>query len=261
MKQESVPNKSYSVPNLERALEIVELLSVNGNGLTLSEIQECLSFPKSSVFRIVTTLVERGYLLKNQIEGKFTLSKKFLRIGLSTVDESSVVESSLPYMRSLRDTLNETILLGTIIEKQGVVLEQIVGNHGFTFMLTVGKQFYLHSSAPGKAMIAFLPDEEKKDIVNTIEFQKFNERTITSKQSFLEELDIVKNKGYALDRAEELEGVHCVGAPIFNQYGYPIAAVWLTAPSARIRLDDMDEIGGKIYSYAMEISKLYGYDI
>ncbi|QZT38045.1 IclR family transcriptional regulator [Halosquirtibacter xylanolyticus] len=261
MKQEGVASKGYSVPNLERALEIVELLSVNSQGMTLSEIQECLLFPKSSVFRIVTTLVERGYLLKNQIDGKFSLSKKFLRIGLSTVDESSIVESSLPYMRSLRDSLKETILLGTIIEKRGVVLEQVVGNHGFTFMLTVGKPFYLHSSAPGKAMIAFLPNEERDEIIDTITFESFNEKTISSKKAFLEELKVVKEKGFALDRAEELEGVHCVGAPVFNQYGYPIAAVWVTAPSARMGLDDLEEVGEKIYGYAMEISKLYGYDI
>ncbi|QZE12765.1 IclR family transcriptional regulator [Halosquirtibacter laminarini] len=261
MKQESGVSNSYSVPNLERALEVVELLSVQHNGMTLSEIQEFLGIPKSSLFRILNTLVERDYLLKSSVDGRFLLSNKFLRIGLTTVNESSVVESSLPYMRSLRDNFNETILLGTLIDKKGVVLEQVVGNHGFTFMLTVGKQFDLHTSAPGKAMIAFLPEEERAEILKTIRFKKFNERTILNKTAFAKELKQVKEQGYAFDRAEELEGVHCVGAPVFNQYGYPIASIWVTAPSARMRLDCFESVGEEIKQYALNISKHYGHGI
>lgn len=259
MKQEGT-TKGYSVPNLERALEIIETLTIHRNGLTLTQLQELLSFPKSSIFRIISTLTERGYLLKSQVDGRFTLSKKFLRIGLSTMNESSIVETTLPYMRAIRDELNETVLLGALIDKKGVILEQVVGNQGFTFVLTVGNSYQLHASAPGKAVIAFLPKEEQEAVIDTFEWTRFNDRTITTKKEYQEELISVREHGYALDRAEELDGVYCVGAPIFNQYGYPIAAMWVTAPSARLDLSHLCEAGEKIKTMALEVSKIYGYE-
>lgn len=252
--------KNYSVPNLERALSIVELLQTCPSGFSLTELQERLGYPKSSVFRITQTLVDRGYLIKSGQPGLFTLSKKFLHIGLSTLSEASLVEKCLPYMRSLRSELKETVLLGGLIEKEGVLLEQVIGSHPFTFMLKVGQRFNLHPSAPGKSIIAFLPDSERDNLLEEISFEKFNSRTITNIPDFKEELEKVRNCGYGMDCAEELEGVHCVGAPIFNQYGYPIAALWVTAPSARLPLEKFEEVGRKIREVCLIISRQFGYN-
>jgi DNA-binding IclR family transcriptional regulator len=265
MKQEDssvdLVEKSYSVPNLERALSIFELLKDCPQGLSLTELQERLGYPKSSIFRITQTLVDRGYLVKSDQPALFSLSKKFLHIGLSTLSEASIIEKSLPLMRSLREELKETVLLGTLVEKEGVLLEQVLGTHPFTFMLKVGQRFNLHPSAPGKAMLAFLPESERDSILSSISFEKFNDRTITNSGDFREELEKVRFCGYGIDYAEELEGVHCVGAPIFNQYAYPIAALWVTAPSARLPFEKFEEVGVAIREVCLSISKQFGYKL
>jgi len=252
--------KSYSVPNLERAISIIELLSSSNQGLSLAELQDHLGFPKSSIFRITQTLVDRGYLVKSEGPALFSLSKKFLHIGLSTLSESSLIEKCLPLMRSLREELKETVLLGSLVDQEGVLLEQVLGTHPFTFMLKVGKRFNLHPSAPGKAILAFLPENECDAILDSMSYEYYNENTIVSKQDFLKELEQVKKDGYGCDRAEELEGVHCVGAPIFNQYGYPISALWVTAPSGRLPLADFDKVGNVIKEVCLEISRQFGYN-
>ncbi len=253
--------KSYSVPNLERALSIIELLKDCPNGLSLTELQGRLGFPKSSIFRITQTLVDRGYLVKSEHPSLFSLSKKFLHIGLSTLSESSLIEKCLPLMRSLREDLRETVLLGAIVEGEGVLLEQVLGSHPFTFMLKVGQRFHIHPSAPGKAILAFIPDSECEAILNTTSFEKFNDRTITNIKGFKKELEKVRECGYGIDYAEELEGVHCVGAPIFNQYGYPISALWVTAPSARLPFEKFEEVGGAIRDVCLSISQQFGYKL
>lgn len=264
MKQESdikELEKNYSVPNLERALAIIELLMNHKQGLTLAELKDKLGFPKSSLFRITQTLVDRKYLIRCEQPHRFTLSKKFLHIGLSTLSESSLIENCLPTMRQLRDECQETILLGSLIDKEGVLLEQVLGLHPFTFMLKVGKRFNLHASAPGKAITAFLPREQQDVVIESISFDKFNANTITTVQAYRHELLIVQENGYSVDYAEELEGVHCVGAPIFNQYGYPIAALWVTAPSRRLPYERFHEVGNTLKEAGLLISKQYGYNM
>lgn len=252
---------NYSVPNLDRALSIIELLMQHPQGLTLAELQDKLGFPKSSLFRITQTLVERDYLIKSEQPAKLILSKKFLHIGLSTLSESSLIESSLPYMRELRDNLKETILIGSIVEGEGVMLEQVLGLHPFTFMLKTGKRFMLHVSAPGKSILAFVPEPERNLIIDKMDFHKFNEKTITNKDDFKAELIKVQELGYSVDYAEELEGVHCIGAPIFNQYGYPIAALWTTGPSARLPHEKFESIGNTLKESGLKISRQFGYKL
>ncbi|PCI33670.1 MAG: IclR family transcriptional regulator [Flavobacteriaceae bacterium] len=252
--------KSYSVPNLERALTIIELLQDCPHGLSLTELQVELGFPKSSIFRITQTLVDRGYLSKSEQPSLFTLSKRFLHVGLSTLSEPSIIEKCLPLMRLLRNELKETVLVGALLEEEGVLLEQVLGTHPFTFMLKVGQRFNLHASAPGKAILAFLPESERDTIIKSMSFNKFNNRTITSIEAFKNELVKVKSCGYGVDYAEELEGVHCVGAPVFNQYGYPISAIWITAPSARLPFGNFEEVGEKIKEVCLDISRQFGYN-
>jgi len=252
--------KSYSVPNLERALTIIELLQDCPLGLSLTELQVELGFPKSSIFRITQTLVDRGYLIKSEHPSLFSLSKRLLHIGLSTLSEPSIIEKCLPIMRLLRNEHKETVLVGALLEEEGVLLEQVLGTHPFTFMLKVGQRFNLHASAPGKAILAFLPESESDTIIESLDFNAFNNRTITSASAFKKELLKVKSYGYGVDYAEELEGVHCVGAPIFNQYGYPISSIWITAPSARLPFEKFEEVGTSIREACLKISRQLGYN-
>ena len=164
-------------------------------------------------------------------------------------------------MRKLRDRFKETVPLGILNGAQGLVIEEVPGVHPFRFVLEPGKTLCLHTSAPGKAMVAFLPEEEKKEIISQMSFEPFNERTITNKRTYSKMLESVIEKGYAVDHAEENEGMHCIGAPIFNRHGYPVAAIWITGPSSRIKTAHFDEIGRVVKAHAEQISRSLGYGI
>jgi DNA-binding IclR family transcriptional regulator len=110
-------------------------------------------------------------------------------------------------------------------------------------------------------MLAFLPCEECEVILGEMPFTRFNENTITSRDRFLEELEDVRAKGYAVDRGEELEGVHCVAAPVFNHRGRPLASIWVTGPSSRLRLEDFSQVGALVIEKAHAISQRFGYAV
>lgn len=252
---------AYHVPNLERALVIMELLAQHSKGLGLSEIVEFLGFPKNSVFRITMTLQSHGYLHRDEDTKKFTLSRKLLTLGYSAVSEYNLVELSLDVMRQLRDVVKETVLLGTIASNEGVVLDQVAGTHPFKFVADAGLKFPLHTAAPGKAIMAFLPEEQLNEMLKVIKLSRFNDKTITDKKQFKAELEEIHKLGYAVDRAEQLEGVHCVGAPVFDQHGYPVASIWTTGPSDRIPEKSFHKVGRQVKQYVSMVSKRLGYNL
>ncbi|GEC72482.1 transcriptional regulator, IclR family [Flavobacterium flevense] len=250
---------NYNVPNLERGLQIIELLATFPKGLTLSEIIQTLDVTKSSAFRITNTLIFKNYLQKNETTKKITLSRKMLTLGISSMNEQSIVELSIDIMRALRDELKESVMLGVVLGEMGTILEQVSSSYPVKLYVEQGTRFYLHSSVGGKSILAFMPEEEVTSIINSLIFTKFTDNTIVSKKAFKEEILEVQKNGYAIDNGEDIQGIHCIGAPIFNESGYPVAAIWITAPHGRLPREDFEKKGKIIAKYALEISLKLGY--
>ncbi|MDO6736264.1 IclR family transcriptional regulator [Wenyingzhuangia sp. 2_MG-2023] len=250
---------NYNVPNLERGLMIIELLATCKGGLTLAEIIEELSITKTSAFRIINTLIFKNYLQKNETTKKITLSRKMLTLGLSAINEQSIVEVSIDVMRALRDELKESVMLGVLIGHNGTILEQVASSYPVKLFVEQGTQFSLHSSVGGKSILSYMPENEMNTILNKQTLKRYTENTIVSKEVFKEQLKQVKKIGYAVDHGEDIQGINCVGAPIFNEHGYPVAAIWITAPHGRLPSKDFDKKGKVVVRYAKEISLKLGY--
>ena len=251
----------YHIPNLTRALSILEILAKHPDGMTLGEISREAKFTKNSVFRIICTLQDCGYVRKDSDDRTIKISRKLVALGYSSLGEGNLVEKSIDLMRAVRDRVNETTMLGSLLEDECVLIEQVPSRQPFKFMGEIGMRFNLHASVPGKAIVAFLPKSEQDAIIKRIEFKRFNANTITDAESFRKELKLTKERGYALDLNEEIVGVHCVGAPVFDAHGYPIAAIWCTGPSERLKREDLDSVGEFIKQQAMIISNRLGYDL
>ena len=254
-----VDRSKYSVPNLERALDVFELLSKHKEGLILSRIAKELDVPRNSIFRICSTLLEKDYIQYYRDTQQVTLTKKLFSIGYRSLAEENIVQIAHDPMRSLRDDIKETVLIGTLLEKEGAVLEEIAGLHHFNFRVERGARFFLHCSAPGKAMLAHLSKAEQAKMVDTIEFTRFNKNTICSKLDFIKQLDKIKKSGVAFDHAEQIEGCHCISAPILDQYSYPIAALWITGPSSRLSKSKFQSLGIRVKQAAEKVSRSLGH--
>jgi DNA-binding IclR family transcriptional regulator len=248
----------YRVPILDRALAVVELLGQHPGGLSVTELSESLGIPKNSAFRIAVTLQENGYLERLEPRKAYRLTSKFIAFGATAISEANLFEKALGAMRELRDKTRETVLLGTRIEAEGVVLDQVPGTHSFRFSVDPGVRFPLHTAAPGKALLAWLPQHERAGIMAEMPFERFTQNTITSAEEFESELGKVRELGYAFDLSEEMEGQYCIGAPIFDAKNFPVASIWITAPATRLPDIELDNVGRLIRSHADTISTRLG---
>lgn len=204
-------------------------------------------------------MVRLEYLIYDEDSRRYKLSRKLLTLGFRALNEHQLLETVYPHLRNLRDCVKETVCFGVMGEEKGIFIDQAQGLHAFSFTLSPGKPFELHCSAPGKAIMAYLPNNVRDRYLSYMDFKQYNERTITSREDYLKELEEVLQKGYAMDNEEELSGVICIGAPIFNYRGYPCGAIWISGPKDRLPEEVIEKDASLIIEAAKRISSELGY--
>ncbi len=255
----NINEAKYNVPGLERGIEIIEYLTKYPKGRTLHEIHQELGIPQTTAYRILCTFVRGEYVRYNEDAKRYKLTMKILMLGYKTLSDYSLLECVLPHMKQLRNEIHETVCFGVMGDCEGVLIEQVQGDHAFCFTMSLGKSFELHCSAPGKAIMAFLPRVESDKYLDRMEFTYHNDKTITDKAEYRRVLERVVEQGYAVDNEEELTGVMCIGAPIFNHVGYPCGAIWTSAPKDRLVRGSVDFFIRRVKLAATQISKDMGY--
>ncbi len=244
---------------ITKSFEVLELLSKNPYGLTLQEVVTQLQYPKSSLYKIVSNLQELGYLGREMDSSRYFLSRKLLTLGVTAFNSSNIIERSKEYMKLLRDEVGESVMIGTLIDDEVVLLEQLTGSLDFVFTLKQGMKFNLYSTAPGKVILAFLDKSKQNEIVDNLQLEAINEYTITDKTLLKQELEIIRQQGYAADINETVEGVHCIAAPIWDETKNAIACVWTSGPAGRLPKKSIETIAQQIIQCGLSISHNIGY--
>ncbi len=248
----------HSVPNLERALVLLEYLGTRPGGETLTRLSEALRIPKNAAYRIATTLANHGYLERDGGR-RLRLTRKLLAVARAALGETRLIETALPFMRALRDDIRLSVFLGARAGTEGAFLDQAPGGAPFQLTIEPGSRFLLHCSAPGKALLAFLPGTEIEDILDRLPLRRFNARTLSTREALRRELAGARRAGFAVDRAEQYEGLHCVAAPVFNQSGEPAAAVWTSSTPGYLPAARFPAFGRKVRACADAISRALGH--
>lgn len=243
------------VPALQRGLAMLEMLAQSTNGATLSELGAALNIGLPSVFRIASALEELGYLRREERTKTYSVTHKLLLLGQPHTGERSLVECSVDAMRRVLNATGETTQLCCLAESRCVIVDQLASRHPFKYVVDIGSHAPTHCAAPGKAMLAFLPDDELDAVLGRLDFEKHTERTITSRRELMVELERIRSQRYAVDRGEHFDGIHCVAAPLLDRHGHSIAAITIAGPKERIPVSRFAEIGKIIVAAANDAAQ------
>lgn len=250
----------YRVPILDKSLDLLEAMVGHPDGLTLTELTNTLKIPKNSAFRIASTLTLRGYVDRNEDSKRYSVSQKLLALGHNAIGGRRLIELAGPVLKALRDETKETALLGTLSGSGGVVLDQIASSHPVKVVVEMGHPFPLHTAAPAKAILAFLPPPQQIRLVDGIEFKTYTKTTIKTAAAYRRELADIGQTGVAYDRGEESLTYACVAAPVFDHKGSPVAALWISGPSDRVTPENMPGFGRIVRYHATALSAALGYN-
>ena len=251
----TVLTEASDVPAFDRGLDVLEYLARTGGPLSVTDIATGTGLPVNAVFRLMQALLRRGYVAREEETKRFRLTGKLLAISQPQVRDVHLGALGLGPMRALRDQSRETVQLGVRSEDEGVVIERLNGLHALRIGVEVGLRFRLYCSGPGKALLAFQPEEVRAADIKRLKLERFTARTITTRAELTRECQRIVARGYATDQAETEEGIHCVAAPVFDRQEQLLAVVWVSAPSRRMPKEGFAAMAPTVVAAANEISR------
>lgn len=247
------------VKSVSRALDIITLVSSKRDGLGVTEIANQIDINKSSVYRILSTMAQYGYIEQDRETGRYKLGYKFLEVSSKLLESIDLRTEAKPYLKELENETNEVIHLVVYDQGEVVYIEKLEGNETLRMHSKVGKRAPMHCTSVGKAILAHLPSSVALDILERKGMPMHTDKTITNKDDFLKELIQVKQKGYALDLEENEWGIICIAVPIFDHLGKVAAAVSISGPTIRMKDDRLEHLQARMKYIGRQISARLGY--
>lgn len=232
LKQE---NASLSaVQSIERALDLLECLARSSGWVGISELSYATGQPVGTIHRLLQTLAARGYVVRDSHTRRYALGPAFRRLagaGLQTLDWTAI---ATPFLQELVEIGGETANLA-VLERNRAVYEAQAQPTRLVRMFTVpGNRVPLHCTGCGKVLLAYQPDSVVASIVAEEGLPRYTETTITDLGQLLQELEMIRNQGYAIDNGEQEEGVRCIAVPVYGSKGKVVAALSISGPSSRV---------------------------
>lgn len=232
-------------PSTDRCLEILELLSQQAHGLTLSEIHRRLGVSKNMAYRILQDMSARGFVHRDA-EKCYFLGRKLLELASPQVQGRNLVDEAAPVVAALRDQCGESVGLLVPNGGEAVLIYFQPSLHPMRMAFDLGFRIDLYCNAPGKVFLAFGDEGERAERLRLQSLERRTPRTITNPKQLAEELEEARRVGYTVDRGEEIEGAHCVAAPVFDRDERLVAALVIFGPSQRVLEEQLPELGRQV---------------
>jgi IclR family transcriptional regulator, KDG regulon repressor len=249
----------YNVRAVERAIQILGCFDDEHPERGISDIAHEVDLHKATAHRIVTTLVNYGYLERADDGQRYRLGLELTSLGFKVIRRMDLRREALPYLSQLVQQWGESCDLGIFDQGEVFYIEVIQGNHALTIAAAVGRRLPAHCTASGKLFMAYLPPEESEGILSE-RLVAHTDNTITTRDELCEQLEIIRSQGYAVDNEEMEQGVRAVAAPVFNRRGEMVAAVSITSPTSRMTLDRIPEIANSLMESTRAISRRMGFN-
>ncbi len=246
---------------IDRALDILELLSMEKDGLGITEISIRLNINKSTVHRIVTALVERGYIQKDTSRLVYKLGLKFVELSSMYLNNIELKTEAKTYLWELTNKFGLATHLGILDSTEIVYIDKVDVVSSRRLYSKIGLRIPVYCSALGKSMLSGMTNKECDLLLSKCSFEKFTTNTLTTKEELIEQINTYKIKGWFLDDEEHDEGIRCISSPIYDYMGKVIAAISISGANTLISTENQEEVGNIMVETARKISKRLGYQL
>ena len=246
---------------VKRAMDILNLLRIEGRPMTIKEISAALKIPMTSAFDIVHTLQVCEYLQSSDKNAKtYIIGIKAFETGFSYLLNTNLAKIAQPYVEKIVQETNATAFLALYDRNEILYLNKLEAMVSIRTSAVLGSRRSMYCTGLGKAILAHLPEEQVRRIFAESNVQAHTEHTITSIDALLEELRLTRKRGYAIDNRENDIDILCVAHAIKDYTSSPIAAIstaMLFTPANEAKIE---KYGAMIAKYAFEISRQMGYN-
>ncbi len=244
------------IQSVARALSILNCLQ-EGGAMQIGELSGQLGIDKGTVHHLLVTLTEMDYVRQNPDTRAYSVGFQAFKVGYAYMGELDLVKVARVHLERLNDLSRETVHLGELAGGDILYLDKIESPMSITMRSRIGVTRPAYCTGVGKILMAFLPDEKLRSMMERLELKPHTENTIVDRDLFLENLAECRKRGYAIDDEEIEEGLFCVAVPIFNIENRAIAALSVSLPKYRLK-DRLEDLIGMTLETGKRISAEMG---
>jgi len=224
------------VPTNLRTLLIVEALAKAGRPLTPSEINREIGLPKPSIHRICQTLVDEGFLARDSDPKRLRPARRLRNLAAGLFSASHIHIARHQILMHVAETMGETVNFVVPEEKGMRYLDRVEAEWPLRIQLPIGTHVPFHCTASGKTFLASMANRSRRACVGSLDLKRHTANTLTDAIALLAELEEIRQRGYALDNEEFMEGMVAIAVPITDPDGKFLAALAVHGPSLRFGL-------------------------
>jgi len=244
-------SESNPLNTLEKSIQILTLISESPK-LQVSEIARRLGLPRSTAYRYIAAL-RSHHLVEEAVDGRgYRLGTKILELA-ATMSRRPVRDVAIPYLERIARETGETIILCGLRERQGACLEKVDGHHALRVSYEIGDTYPLHTSATGKAILAYLDLDERRSIIQG-GLARLTETTITDSNELDREMARIRTDGFSESNGEAIAGTRGIAAPIFSFAGRVVASIGASVPRLRGEGEARRKLIGLLVQAARDIT-------
>lgn len=250
--------ENMTLQTVERALMVLELVATQPK--SQKELEEITGFNRSNVRRLVFTLMDNGYIEKDESTKRYKLGLKVVELSSLRLNQVELKTEAVPFLRELSFKTNQVCHMGIYSQGEVVYIEKIQPVNSISMFSSIGKRLPVYSSSMGKVLLSQFDDNEIVNILKSIEINQLTKNTLTDIEKILIEVQQTRLNGYAVDDEENETNIFCIGAPVYDYRNKIIAAI-STSGNSKEYLQDGSEMIELVKNTAQEISKRIGYSI
>jgi len=251
--------KVQIVRSVEKALIIINAFSEAKPEMSLSEICSVTGFPMPTVYRIINTLQNSGYISYSESKGTYRLGLKFFEVANQVARGTGLIQAASSALEKLSRKSGENASLSIFDGETALCLASFDSGDSLKASINVGERVPLHAGALSRTLLAFLPAAVQEKVINNPCLQIFTENTITDPEVLRETLYRIRELGYAYSESEAVPGISSVAAPIRDYKGDVVGAIAIMSPSQRMPTDCIDNFLEMLLECTAEISAKLGY--
>ncbi|MBB4121127.1 IclR family transcriptional regulator domain-containing protein [Martelella radicis] len=241
---------------LMKACDILDLVGASPGRWSVSELVDETGLSKSTLYRIVSALIARGFLRNARDGQKLLLGFHYLDLAQNVWAEQDLAAIAADELRRLREMTGETAYLAVLSGNQMLSLAKSVGAHENSSTAAMGKAKPVYATSQGKAFLAFLPDRQVDHILSTLRFEAITPYTITDSKTLKLRLNIIRQRGFAVDDQENIAGTRCIGVPLLDASGQPLAAISVSGPTYRMTPERVEQLAPDLIAAGQRLSLL-----
>lgn len=250
---------AYNVPAVRKAIRLLGELCRTKNAMGVSELSRAIDLNKHMTYRLLMTLCDEGWVLQTGSEPKYRASLHPLHLFSAVADQMQLHELAHEPLRQLWSELGESVYIGILDEDAVMFIDHINSRHAIKIAGVIGGRYPLHCASTGKVLLANADDSLFHRLA-AAGFRRYTDRTVTDPVALQEELQRIREQGWALDDEEHGRGILCYGAAIHDASGAVVGAVGVSVTTVtHTSADLVQQLGPRVLDTAREISRQLGY--